>query len=92
MRLVRRHALYLILLGVAVSLILNVYDLAKLHSSVASQLSNRTHNVYVWCDAINSTRDYNRAFVTRVTRGHVLYGLADLNCRKLATTTRKSAK
>lgn len=64
----------------------------KLAASIASQLSNRTHNVSVWCGAINATRAYDRRFVKRVTDGRVAYQLADLDCAKLAAATQTSAK
>lgn len=64
----------------------------ELRNLVSSQVRNRAANVATWCDAINQSRDYDRHFVARVTRGHVRYGLSDLPCRRLRLKTLKSAR
>ena len=65
-------------------------DQAALEASVHSP--NHVKDVLVWCDAINATRSYDRAFVHRVTRGKVAYTLPLLPCESIADRTRKTVK
>lgn len=62
----------------------------RLAQSAANQSSNRAHNVSVWCNAINTSRDYNRGFVRKASRGHIRYTLHDLPCLQLEQATRNS--
>ena len=65
-------------------------DQAALSASVHSP--NHVKDVLLWCDSINADRAYNRAFVKRVTRGHIAYTLGELPCQAIADKTRKTVK
>jgi hypothetical protein len=65
---------------------------SQLKANVQSQVENRTANVATWCGAINGDRTYNRVFVAHVTRGHIVYTLADLDCKALEAKTLASTK
>lgn len=76
---------------VAVALIELHHQGQQITDGARNQLLNRATNVEAWCSGINGGRDYDRAFVARVTRGHVAYSLGDLPCEALIAKTIASA-
>lgn len=64
----------------------------QIQSEARNQLVNRAANVESWCGGIDASRDYNRAFVHRVTRGQIAYTLTDLPCEALIRKTLESPK
>lgn len=65
---------------------------SALSANVNAQVQNRAANVRSWCGGINGSRDYDRAFVRRVTQGQVKYQLHDLDCKALVAKTLRSAQ
>jgi hypothetical protein len=63
----------------------------ELNAILQDQVSNRTHNVSVWCNSLNSLSKDLIIYVNSVPQAPHL-NLPQLNCKKIEAQTLRSAK
>ena len=71
---------------------LNVVVARQGKIEAAVQSPNHAKDIYLWCDAINQQRTYDRSFVQQVTQGHVAYNLSNLPCATYAKQESNASK